>query len=280
MSGVIAAVAGSAVVGAGASYYAGQQANDAIGEASDSELAFQQQGLDYLKETDAAPMYYRDAAQSQLAGFYGLPQYQQTNPNQTYLNYTPEQQAIADQIEAIQAKAADDTGGSFKVPGFGRMRHGEANRVNTDLQRQIDSMATPQQNAQSNPVVDPNGQQRFVDRVQASPFYNSMISQGEDAVARNASVTGGMRSGNIQPGLAQNSQNVLQNLTNQQLQGLFSFAGTPSNANAISAQYNGMGNTTGAGMMGQAQAMQDMYQGIGDSITGGLNNYAQYRKKI
>ena len=62
-------------------------------------------------------------------------------------------------------------------------------------------------------------QQPIIDQAQASPFMSSLVESGESAIARNAQATGGFRSGTTQENLAQNSQNVLQGLVQQILQG-------------------------------------------------------------
>lgn len=67
---------------------------------------------------------------------------------------------------------------------------------------------------------DPATQQQFITQAQQSPMYTSMLGQGEQAIARNASATGGFRGGDIQENLAVNSQNVLNSILGQKLQGL------------------------------------------------------------
>jgi len=62
-------------------------------------------------------------------------------------------------------------------------------------------------------------QQPIIDQAMSSPFMSQLVSQGEQATARNAQATGGFRSGTTQENLAQNSQNVLMQLVNQTLQG-------------------------------------------------------------
>ena len=62
-------------------------------------------------------------------------------------------------------------------------------------------------------------QQTIIDQAQASPFMSSLVTAGEEGIARNAQMTGGLRTGTTQENLAQNSQNVLQNLVQQILQG-------------------------------------------------------------
>ena len=62
-------------------------------------------------------------------------------------------------------------------------------------------------------------QQSAYDQAQSSPAYANMVSQGEDAIARNQQATGGFRSGTTQENLAQNSQNIPQGLVQQNMQG-------------------------------------------------------------
>ena len=62
-------------------------------------------------------------------------------------------------------------------------------------------------------------QQAIIDQAQASPFMSSLVTQGEQGIARNAQMTGGLRTGTTQENLAQNSQNVLMGLVNQILGG-------------------------------------------------------------
>jgi len=65
------------------------------------------------------------------------------------------------------------------------------------------------------------GQQgQLYGQMMQDPQYQQMVDVGQQGVLRGASATGGLRGGNVQAGLAQNSQNVLQNLVNQRLQGL------------------------------------------------------------
>lgn len=106
--------------------------------------------------------------------------------------------------------------------------------------------------------TDPSGQQAFIDQAQQSPFYQSMLQQGEESVLRNQAATGGLRSGSTQQGLAQNSQSVLQGLVNQQLQGLGSLAGANVNPATVANQYNQMGQTTAQGMTAAANAQQQL----------------------
>jgi len=44
---------------------------EGIKESSDAQIAFQREGMDYLKEIERLPLQYRDQAMQSLMGFYG-----------------------------------------------------------------------------------------------------------------------------------------------------------------------------------------------------------------
>ena len=119
-------------------------------------------------------------------------------------------------------------------------------------------------------------QQAIIDQAKASPFMSQLVSQGEDAIARNAQMTGGFRSGTTQQNLAQNSQNVLMNLVNQQLQGQqgianAGFGAQDAYSTAMQNIIAGQGATRGqiANVdIAKAAADQEMLTGL---ITGGMN---------
>ena len=119
-------------------------------------------------------------------------------------------------------------------------------------------------------------QQAIIDQAKASPFMSQLVSQGEDAIARNAQATGGFRSGTTQQNLAQNSQNVLMNLVNQQLQGQqgianAGFGAQDAYSTAMQNIIAGQGATRGqiANVdIAKAAADQEMLTGL---ITGGTN---------
>jgi len=115
------------------------------------------------------------------------------------------------------------------------------------------------------------GGQRFIRETKRSPFYQQNIEQGEQAIGRNLAMTGGLRSGNAQQALAQNSQQVLQNLVNQRLSGMQGLAQMPSNANNIANQMGNIGQTLAQGQVAQGQAQQaGSQQGFGNMM--GLAN--------
>lgn len=94
----------------------------------------------------------------------------------------------------------------------------------------------------------------IVQRAEASPFYQTAVQRGEEGVLRNASATGGLRSGSTSENLAAVNQNALMASYANQLSGLQGMAQLPSNANNIAASMSGVGQTLAQGMIGGAQS--------------------------
>ncbi|MBV4553059.1 hypothetical protein HU742_018090 [Pseudomonas sp. SWRI102] len=92
----------------------------------------------------------------------------------------------------------------------------------------------------------------IIQRAEDSPFYQTMVQRGEEGVLRNASATGGLRSGNTNEALASVNQNALMASYANQLSGLQGMAQLPSNANNIASSMAGIGQTTAQGMTAQA----------------------------
>ena len=132
-------------------------------------------------------------------------------------------------------------------------------------------------------------QQDLINRAISSPLYKSIMGgqeAGEKSILRNASMTGGFRSGNVQGNLydynTQLQNQALLQSYNQQLQGLAGLAGLPSNANAIAGQMSSIGQTLGQGQtaaggitaQGQVaagQAQQAGYNQMGSNMMGMAN---------
>ena len=130
------------------------------------------------------------------------------------------------------------------------------------------------------------GQEGLIDQARNSPLYAAILGQrgaGEDAILRNASATGGLRSGNSNAALtdynmqlenkalldsyneAQGRQDYERQL---QLSGLGGLANLPSNANNIAERIAGIGSTRAAGTVAGAQARQDGSQNIINNAMG------------
>lgn len=94
----------------------------------------------------------------------------------------------------------------------------------------------------------------LIQRAEASPFYQTAIQRGEEGVLRNASATGGLRSGTTNENLAAVNQNALMSAYANQLSGLQGMAQLPSNANNIASAMSGVGQTMAQGIIGGAQS--------------------------
>ncbi len=122
-------------------------------------------------------------------------------------------------------------------------------------------------------------QDRFLEGIQNSPMYSSMISQGEQAIGRNATATGGFRGGDMQENLAVNSQNILDSMMSQKLQGLSNVGNYGMNnmntySNARTNNLAQMGNTrSGIGNVDIAKAGTKQ-QMIGGAFNMGANALA------
>lgn len=106
-------------------------------------------------------------------------------------------------------------------------------------------------------------QQSLIDKARNSPLFAAIMGgreAGEESILRNASATGGLRSGNVQDNLfrfnAQLENEALLQSFNQELSGLQGLAGLPSNANQIANSIAGIGQTEAFGITGGAQARE------------------------
>lgn len=110
----------------------------------------------------------------------------------------------------------------------------------------------------------------LVERAQKSPLYAAIMSgrdAGEQAIARNALATGGLRTGSTigqLAGFGKDLQNqALLQSYNQQLGLAQNLMGTPTLAPQIAQQTSNIGQTQALGITGAAQARQ---QGLGNLI--------------
>lgn len=118
-----------------------------------------------------------------------------------------------------------------------------------------------------NGKIIPDGSS-ILQRAEASPFYSTAVRRGEEAVLRNASATGGLRSGNTNEALAEVNTNALLNAYNQQLSGLQGFANLPSNANNIASSMAGIGQTLAQGQIADANYQNAASQNQMNNLTG------------
>jgi len=119
------------------------------------------------------------------------------------------------------------------------------------------------------------GQQDLIDSAQASPLYNAIMGGqqvGEQAILRNASATGGLRSGNVSGDLSdygsQLQNQALLTSYNQQLQGIQGLANMPLNTNNIAQQMSAPSATQAQGIIAGAQARQNADQSLTNNFMG------------
>ena len=104
-------------------------------------------------------------------------------------------------------------------------------------------------------------QQELIDRARSSPLYESIMGTrdlGEEAILRNASATGGLRSGNLQSAMydynTQLANQALLESYNKELAGLTGLTGLATNEQQIAANMAGIGQTYAQGIIGEAQS--------------------------
>jgi len=100
--------------------------------------------------------------------------------------------------------------------------------------------------------------QDAADAIKGSETYKQVLGSrmaGEEAILRNASATGGLRSGNASDALARYNSELEQEAFFQGLSGLQGLAQLPSNANNIAATTAGIGNTLAQGQIAAGQAI-------------------------
>jgi len=279
---MIAAAAVSAV----GSAYSANRASSAARGAADTSSAAQMAQLDYLKEQERIPSYYRDQAMGMLAQEFGIPQYMGNQEG-----YDP---ATGRQITGYEETRT-------RNPEYDQLAariEGGSGRDRLMLQQQLNRMPefldekTPILGQIGGPVKDmpqggapqggmPQGMS-MVDRAKNSPLYQALMATrgaGEEAIMRQGQLGSlGGRAKGISDYNRNLEEDALLKSYNQQLQGLGSFTGYQGFTPQIAQTMGNIGQTQAMGQLGAAQAQQAGIQGITGSIAGGLNSY--YRSTI
>lgn len=139
-------------------------------------------------------------------------------------------------------------------------------------------------------IGGPESQNKFFSGLESNPIYSAIMSgkaAGEDAILRNASATGGLRSGNASYNLADYNTKLkneaLLSSYNNQVQGLQGLAGIQSMAPQIANATTGIGQTLAQGTTGAAQANQQYQQNQTNTLMGlgslGLLAFSDVRLK-
>ena len=116
----------------------------------------------------------------------------------------------------------------------------------------------------------PAAQQQAIAALEASPQFQAMQQQGENAILQNASATGGLRGGNVQGALSQFRPQVLNSLIEQQYGRLGGIAGAGL---GVTGDLVGLGQASAAGQAAQgmqsASNIGNLLANQGQAIAGG-----------
>lgn len=188
-----------------------------------------------------------------------------------------------------QARKAADTQASYQREALEYLKEREA------LPQELREEALTQLSEFYQVPGQPMSQQALISQAMESPLYGAIMGgqqAGEEAIMRNAAMTGGLRSGDVQSNMYDyNTQlentALLQSFNQQQqrddynrslnLAGISGLANLPSNANAIAQSTAGIGQTLAQGRVADSQAtiaaqnqnFQDI-MGIGGMAFGGM----------
>lgn len=109
-------------------------------------------------------------------------------------------------------------------------------------------------------LTDPEKMKQFYTDAEQSPTFDYQRDMGEESLLRTSAATGyggGLRGGGTKLDIASLSPNILNNLVNQRLTGLQSFA-MPTNISPVTNTLDVMGQNRLGRATGVAQAEQDL----------------------
>lgn len=127
-----------------------------------------------------------------------------------------------------------------------------------------------------------DAQAAAIANLEKSPYFTSLVKQGENAMLQNASATGGLRGGNLQAAmaefrpqmLAQTIENQYSKLADLALRGQNAAAGTGAGQAGYASNIASMMQNIGGIRADQAMAQG---QGISDLFSGLSSLYGQYQ---
>jgi|GEM_PF-1998777 len=281
MTGVATAVVGGSLLGAAASIYSSGEAAEAAEGAAATQSQAQMAQLDYLKQREAIPQAYREQAIQQLgtlAGF-GIDQAGQEQVSQDQAALGMSEFGTSRSELAVREIESEYQRGNLSKAGYDRLMAMDdpylgtrgKSRARVDREWNMQQNLVKQQREGGPPLSPVQSREEFMTGLQQDPFYEQMVSTGEQAVLRGASATGGLRSGTASENLAAQNQAVLRNLYSQRVGQLQGLAGLPSNVSEIGQVMGGIGATQAQGQIGAAQARQQGIQGAVNIGLQGLN---------
>lgn len=116
----------------------------------------------------------------------------------------------------------------------------------------------------------PGAQQQAIAALEASPQFQALARQGEEALLQRASATGGLRGGNIQAALAQFRPKLLADLISQQYERLGGLTNVGQASAARQAAYGQAAGSNIAELLAQQGAAQAGGALAENQLTGGI----------
>lgn len=273
--GLAAATIGAGVLGAGAMAYSGSQQSKAAGKAANAQTAANQAAIGEqqrefdVNQSNLAPWLQKGSAalgqQADLLGLGGSPDYA------AYVQNNP------DLMADYQAQA---NGGGWTPSGqtglsmeqFGQ-QHWEANGQH--------------ENRAYTPTTGTGAaaQQSAITALQASPYYTSLMRNGQNAILANGSATGGLRGGNIENSLANFGADALSSTIQQQLANLGGLSGQGASTGStlgtlgansssnISSLLSQNGSAQAGGILGSSALAGNGITGAANQLSNALGRY-------
>jgi hypothetical protein len=124
----------------------------------------------------------------------------------------------------------------------------------------------------------PGTQAAAISALEASPQFQALTQQGENAILQNASATGNLRGGNVQGALAQFRPQILSQLIDQQFSRLGGITQLGQNsavgvgnaglqtANGVGGALQSIGAAQAGEQLAQGKALSSIFSGIGQGF--------------
>lgn len=130
-------------------------------------------------------------------------------------------------------------------------------------------------------ALGPEAQQQAIAQLEASPQFQSMVTQGERAILQNAAATGGVRGGNVQSMLATFRPQLLSQIIEQQYSKLGGMAGLGADVGQGLAGL-GAGAARGAAgtIMGGAELEAQLAQNAAAATAGSRVSALEYDRAL
>ena len=250
--------------------FSDKSAGDASRDAGKKNRQWQKDALDYQIEQDKTPSRLREGALDQLGGLYGVGSapdrndlidevMDNINESDHFKSNLRDSQEFTDIIDGLLAgdygPDTDIDELMASIPGGPKFKKKVAGS------QDIKDMFGDILGGKYAPKDSGDVQQGMIDDARNAPLYGAIMGgqkAGNEQIMRNASMTGGLRSGDVNRNFMDfntqlQNQALLQSY-NERLGGVQGLANLPSNANAIAGQMNNIGQDYGMSIVGAAQS--------------------------